>query len=292
MKFMGSILPKRDCPSIDKARWVALIQEIASLAPPEDFNPISKSWEARPGADWAYVKVSGCVAGAMKWAQDANEIHVSGDDEAVGAIAREVAALWAADTIETNFLSHSEYSRLIEPIFESISIYDGPDVFRKQFRTLRPEVGHLLAAHWCQSEVCNGGFHQFFYNPTGVLAPEALAAFRAIGLHEWAELLEQAMLFFGRRYPRDERKRRKRLDSVPIAEDGEGNPFNELDDRFFEWLHAETGRFRKGSERIRKFNRTLTALVQALVRDVVESMNQSWRGYRPAIRRGKATGRN
>ncbi|WP_369973953.1 DUF4375 domain-containing protein [Polaromonas sp. SP1] len=31
---------------------------------------------------------------------------------------------------------------------------------------------HLFAVHWCQSEICNGGFMQFFANSTGVLAPE------------------------------------------------------------------------------------------------------------------------
>jgi len=143
--------------------------------------------------------------------------------------------------------SRSEYGRLIEPVWNSIEIHDGPDVFLSQFGTLRPEVGHVFAAQWCQSEVCNGGFHQFFHNSTGVLAPEALAGFRAIGLHEWAEILQQAMRFFGEPYPRDQQKRQAVLDSIHIGDDREGDPFRELDDRFYKWLHAEAKRFEKAA---------------------------------------------
>jgi hypothetical protein len=34
-----------------------------------------------------------------------------------------------------------------------VRIDEEPDVFLMQFRELEPEVGHLFAAHWCQSEV-------------------------------------------------------------------------------------------------------------------------------------------
>jgi hypothetical protein len=100
-------------------------------------------------------------------------------------------------------------------------------------------VGHLFAAHWCQSEVCNGGFHQFFTNSTGVLAPEALAGFKAIGVIEWASLLEEAMRFFGEPYPREREVREERLSKVSGKEREHWDPFFALDDRFYEWKHAE-----------------------------------------------------
>ena len=74
------------------------------------------------------------------------------------------------------------YWRAVDPIWHSISIYDGPRVFLRQFGKVPVHLGLLLAAHWCRSEVFNGGFHQFFSNPTGVLAPEAVSGFKAIGL--------------------------------------------------------------------------------------------------------------
>jgi hypothetical protein len=74
------------------------------------------------------------------------------------------------------------YSSAIEPYWREVSIYDGPSVLARDLGRVPEAIGHLLSAHWCYSEVCNGGFHQFFYNPTGVLAPEAVTGFRAIGM--------------------------------------------------------------------------------------------------------------
>lgn len=84
----------------------------------------------------------------------------------------------------------SHYWQAIASIWRTVSVYDGADAFLSQFRKVRPELGHLLASHWCQSEVCNGGFHQFFTNPTGVLAPEAAAGFSAVGMNQCAALVE------------------------------------------------------------------------------------------------------
>jgi hypothetical protein len=71
----------------------------------------------------------------------------------------------------------SRYWKLIEPFWIPLneSWDDDPRAFLALFRQVPVAVGHLYASHWCQSEVCNGGLHQFFYNTTGLVAPEALA---------------------------------------------------------------------------------------------------------------------
>lgn len=140
---------------------------------------------------------------------------------------------------------------LVESVWRAVSIYDGPDEFLAGFRRLRPEVGHLLAATWCQSEVCNGGFHQFFTNSTGVLAPEALAGFRAIGLTVWADILAEAMAWFGDQYPREQADRIDRLRSHNAANPGrrmQWDPFYTLDERFYDWLHAEPDRWGRAAD--------------------------------------------
>ena len=97
------------------------------------------------------------------------------------------------------------YRPLIRPIYDSLTdAWElGVATFLKRYHKLPVEVAHLYAAYWCQAEVCNGGFCQFFSNKTGLLRTEALEAFRAIGLREWAEILEEAMSFFGEKYPRE-----------------------------------------------------------------------------------------
>jgi Domain of unknown function (DUF4375) len=123
------------------------------------------------------------------------------------------------------------YWSLVEPVWLSLNYSwdDGPEGFLRLFRSVRPEVGNLYAAHWCQSEVCNGGFYQFFFNTTGLLAPEALDGFRAIEAIDWAEILVESLTFFATPYPRE---RRDRL-TVLLAQ--ERDQFHELDARFYKW---------------------------------------------------------
>ncbi len=61
----------------------------------------------------------------------------------------------------------------------------------------------MAAAHLALIEFGNGGLCQFFLNSTGVVAPEALAAFRRMGLSTVADALEEAMQVFGSDYPRN-----------------------------------------------------------------------------------------
>ena len=62
--------------------------------------------------------------------------------------------------------------RAIAPIWDAVSIYESPVTFLAQFASVSEAQGLLLAAYWCQSEVCNGGFHQFFLNRLGFLRPK------------------------------------------------------------------------------------------------------------------------
>jgi hypothetical protein len=135
------------------------------------------------------------------------------------------------------------YWELVDPVWDSINIYDGPRVFLRQYRQVNPEVGHLFAAHWCQSEVRNGGLHQFFSNSTGVLAPEALQGFRAIELWKWAAILEKAMGFFGEPYPRARTVRQKRLPRAQGRKREKWDPFDKLDDRFYKCTDGKDDRW-------------------------------------------------
>jgi hypothetical protein len=122
------------------------------------------------------------------------------------------------------------YWKVLEPYWDRIDIYDGPERFLATYRTMPAVVQILYAAHFCESEVANGGLHQFFMNPTGVLAPEAVQAFRAINFSESAAILERAMQFFGTPYQRDQEARIERLESVTGETPEQWNPFFHLDE--------------------------------------------------------------
>ena len=119
------------------------------------------------------------------------------------------------------------YWKAIEPIWKKVSIYDGGAVFLRQLIEVGREQGLLLAAHWCMSEVCNGGFHQFFANSTGVLGPEAVRGFEMIGANELARIAAEALTRLGSPYPRDREQRYDVLDGVGY------DPLNELDNQFY-----------------------------------------------------------
>ncbi|MCQ4314419.1 DMP19 family protein [Pseudomonas stutzeri] len=136
------------------------------------------------------------------------------------------------------------YWNLVDPIWETVSIYDGPDVFLQQYAA-SPEASRVLfSAQWCQSEICNGGFEQFFSNSTGVLAPEGVEAFRKIGMPQTADLIQQAMSVFGASYPRDRDAREDALEAAWDATGEEdGGPFGDLDESFFALIETESGGF-------------------------------------------------
>jgi hypothetical protein len=105
--------------------------------------------------------------------------------------------------MEKKFEVGGRYWNAIYPYWGKISIYKGPEVFLRDFHSVPTPIGYLFAVHWCQSEICNGGFAQFFANPTGVLAPEAEMGCNVIGVPICGELISKAMSFFGSPYPRD-----------------------------------------------------------------------------------------
>jgi hypothetical protein len=96
-------------------------------------------------------------------------------------------------------------------------------------------VKHLYALYLCDFEVCNGVFHQFFSNTSGILAPESAEGFRAVGLHECAKLVEDAVGKFEEPYPRDRDARWHALQEIerPGETREEWDPFYELDDRYY-----------------------------------------------------------
>ncbi len=137
---------------------------------------------------------------------------------------------------------------MIDPHWYGVSIYDGARVFLREYRRTPEAARHLLAAHWCQSEVCNGGFHQFFTNSTGVLAPEAAAGFEAIGQGRVGSVVRRAMEFFGLRYPRDRRKRNAALEAYEAKHPKAADPFDRLDERFYALLDKEAGGWEEAAD--------------------------------------------
>jgi hypothetical protein len=155
------------------------------------------------------------------------------------------------------------YWQLVEPLYERINIYDGPEVYVASLEGVPRAVVLLYAAHMCQSEVRNGGFLQLFWNNTGVLVPEAVEGLRTIGMPEAAALVAAAAAHLGEPYPkvRDERwdallassgkgeRELKRIFEsnenlyIAFVEATKEMPLDTLNKRFWECLRSENGGF-------------------------------------------------
>lgn len=137
------------------------------------------------------------------------------------------------------------YFQVIEPHFERVTIYEGPEVFLRELDKTPERARHLLTAHWSVSEISNGGFQQFFAGAAGVMGPEAVAGLQALGLTDNAALLEQAMALLGKNYPREAGPRNRALKALARARKvkPDHSPFAELDERFLQALQARPGGF-------------------------------------------------
>ena len=78
------------------------------------------------------------------------------------------------------------YWDTIEPVWDKINIYEGEATFLTSIQPLPRPVVLLYAAHFCLSEIYNGGHLQFFWNNTGILCPEAIEGFNLIGMPQLA----------------------------------------------------------------------------------------------------------
>jgi len=138
---------------------------------------------------------------------------------------------------EREFRPGQLYWSVVEPIWDEIEIYLGPEEFGRTFASVSRPAGLLFAAHFCQSEVCNGGFNQFFSNSTGVLAPEAIEGFKAIGQDFVAEVIQEACSLLGEPFPRERWLRQTKLGAV------DSEVLDSLNQRFYGIIRSENGGF-------------------------------------------------
>lgn len=128
--------------------------------------------------------------------------------------------------------------KVIERAYHAVDIYDGPDVLDADLARLTPGQRALLALHWTVGEVSNGGFDQYFTNPTGVLASEALAGLRRIGASETAALFEQLLKTFpDGEPPRDNGARFEAVEAM--RQEADDILFEAFSDRFFDLIDSE-----------------------------------------------------
>jgi len=144
-------------------------------------------------------------------------------------------------SVATNGLTGQDlFWAVVEPMWEDLDFYREQETAADFFAKASLAQGAMIAMWWCRSEVCNGGFDQFFFNSTGMIWSEALKGFRMVGADSHAQRLEEALILFpGGEASRVRGERVEALESVP--EEQRQEFFNPIDEAFFALERSENG---------------------------------------------------
>ncbi len=103
---------------------------------------------------------------------------------------------------------------IIEPLWWSVSIYDGKEIYYTALEQFSVPQRYIFAIQWYLAETYNGGHDQFFYNSTGIVWKEALDGFKAVGLTQCAEILNNAAERMGGEPSHDREERWNVMDEL------------------------------------------------------------------------------
>ena len=90
-----------------------------------------------------------------------------------------------------------DIQKVIEPLWFTVSIYDGEQQYNSDLRNYSKPQRYIFAIQWYLAEVYNGGHDQFFFNSTGIVWRDALEGFKAIGMDKCADILSEAAMRMG-----------------------------------------------------------------------------------------------
>lgn len=126
---------------------------------------------------------------------------------------------------------------LIEPLWWSVSIYDGKEQYEKDLAPFTSSQRAIFAVQWYEAEVSNGGHDQFLCNSTGIVWEDALKGFELIGADKCAEILRDVIKKCGGSIPFEREEREELLDRITLNPDDEDEPidlFEENDSEYYD----------------------------------------------------------
>lgn len=122
-----------------------------------------------------------------------------------------------------------------------LKLRDIPDphgvAYQKQiqngFQNLCPQLQAYISVDRLFSEVSNGGFSQYFANPSGDLSANAVQGFEMIGASNSADVVRSAFRILGAEGPSSDTE--TRMYQFSRLSDDDFKKLNELDREFFQW---------------------------------------------------------
>jgi hypothetical protein len=116
--------------------------------------------------------------------------------------------------IDSEFIATHDSHEVIEPLWWSVSIYDGLKQYEKDLSRFSREQRLIFACHWYMAEVNNGGHDQFYSNSTGIVWRDAMDGFIAVGKPEVAKIIQDSARRMGDDPSFDREERNRTLEAL------------------------------------------------------------------------------
>lgn len=128
--------------------------------------------------------------------------------------------------VDDAVLAKNDPQAIMDPVWWVADFYESYEVMEETLAPFTWPQRLIWAVLWFEAEVCNGGLARFFSNSTGMIWPEALEGFEAIGRADLAAIVKEAAARFPSPPARDRALREDALDLMDAD-------FADLDDRYY-----------------------------------------------------------
>jgi hypothetical protein len=129
--------------------------------------------------------------------------------------------------IDDNIIDKGNINEIIEPVWNTVSIYDGEAKYLNDLRKFSVPQKYVHAIMWYSYEVNNGGHDQFYFNSTGIVWEDALNGLKEVDQIDFYNILKESVQKMGGKPSKDRFERQKQLNKLKPD-------FEDLDDKFYE----------------------------------------------------------
>jgi hypothetical protein len=127
--------------------------------------------------------------------------------------------------VDDALLSGEDALAIIEPVYWTVNIYGSPQEYEASLKAFSRPQRLVLGLHAYIAEVNNGGHEQFYLNSSGIVWPDAIEGFTAIGVPEGALILRESAERLGGSPSLEREERNRQLQQRKPD-------FEDLDNRF------------------------------------------------------------
>jgi hypothetical protein len=129
-------------------------------------------------------------------------------------------------------IANGDPQELIQPMWWSVSIYDGKNKYNRDLNVFSLPQRYIFAIQWYVSEVNNGGHDQFYFNSTGIVWKDALIGLKEINHVAAYNILKESSERLGGNPSMNRKERINQLNELNLN-------FDDLDSDFYDIIDLD-----------------------------------------------------